>query len=198
MKTLLFGIVVFIFATLIWGVVNLGVFKSVELQAGSGNGIQKFDLLAVATTGAYYKINDILVDLETWAHANGIDCQATFGLFHDDPSFVEEARQRADVGCVILQDQVETVTEKIQQESLQKKHPARMIQLTTEENKTLAAQFNGSPWLGPYKVYAKAQTYFHDHQIPFNFPVMEIYHTKDTPPHTNYLFFFQPPNTLRP
>lgn len=196
MKTVLLGMVLFLVTAIIWGVFNLGIFKSVMFETATAPSPIRYNLFTVARTGAYHKINETLIDLEKWAAENNLNCTETFGLFYDDPDFIEEARLRSDAGCLVPTEEINAYTQKLSDPKLLEKHQPRLVSLETDTAMVVKAQFTGSPWLGPYKVYAAAKNRFADLQTPFQFPVLEIYKIHEQPPKTEYLFFLKQPTIL--
>ena len=192
MKAIFLGVILFLVGSVIWGLLNLGVFKSVSFQTSPDNVTTRYELLAVSKNGAYHEINDTLIALEKWAAEKQINCNETFGLFYDNPDVVEQQRLRADVGCVIPTEDVAKLNEiNLSTEKILEKDSLK--RLTVTSSKVLIANFSGSPWLGPYKVYGQAQQRFHDMGAAFQFPVLEIYKTKEAVPHTEYVFFILAP-----
>ncbi|MFN8944811.1 MAG: hypothetical protein ACK5WZ_09315 [Pseudobdellovibrionaceae bacterium] len=190
MKFVFLSLVLFLFGSIIWGIFNLGVFKEVTFEQTDVAEPVTFHLLAISKTGAYHEINSVLVDLETWAASKKINCRQTFGLFYDDPDLVEESRLRADVGCVIVPEELNEISKHTSDPEL-KKYKARRLILKTDSSQILTAVFSGSPWLGPLKVYSGARKRFHELQTDFQFPVLETYNIADKNPHTHYIFFLK-------
>lgn len=195
MKAIFLGVVLFIVGSIVWGILNLGVFKSATFEFSTENQTMQYELLAISKNGAYHEINDTLVALEKWAEEKKISCNETFGLFYDNPDVVESARLRADVGCVLPAESLESLKQiNLAEEKILKKDSLKHLTLTA--SKILLASFAGSPWLGPYKVYGEAHNKLSQAGTSSQFPVLEIYKTKAAVPHTEYVFFISPPEIM--
>ncbi len=192
MKTVFLMVVLTVAGSVIWGIINLGVFKNVEFENSPENTTVQFQLLGVSKNGAYHEINETLLELEKWAAEKNFNCNDTFGLYYDNPDVVEPARLRADVGCVIRSEDFTRINAmNLTEEKILKKDLLKRMTLSASQ--ILTARFGGSPWIGPYKVYSKAQKKFYEMGATFQFPVLEIYKTKEAVPHTEYLFFLKAP-----
>lgn len=153
----------------------LGVFKPVIMDMGE---FGPFHLVYKKHTGAYHKIVPIIESVEQWVKTQpGESCVQSFGEYIDDPKQVEQDRLRSHGGCLL---QKPLLTEILPKEFEQKTLPKQFF---------IRAQFDGSPAIGPYKVYLKAQNLMEEKGLVPNGPVYEIY---EILPHqkmkTEYLF----------
>lgn len=183
MRTIL-GFVALIFITAIfWGSFNLGVFKSVEFSEGQAG---PFLLVGKAHTGSYHEISPIITEVESWARLQGLDCTLTFGHYYDDPNIVENLRLRSRGGCML------TAEEWAKSEVLEL--PEGYVKEIIPSADFFIAQFAGSPWIGPYKVYGKAEEKLYSGgsdgstQRMTIFPVLEAYATDGKTIQTTYYF----------
>lgn len=149
---------------------HLGVSLPVTIQQETRGPLE---LLYTTHIGPYNLIGEDLQEIQNWAWKEHIDCPATFGEYLDDPHGSQD-RLRAHVGCV-LHAPLEHPTETYTFES----RPAR---------KYVVGRFQGSPAIGPYKVYPKIQSYIEAHRLKTNGPVIEIYHINGEKVTTEYLF----------
>lgn len=124
--------------------------------------------------GAYYKISETISSVEAAAKAAGLDCRRTFGEYFDDPRVVEEDRLRARGGCLSDQPYAQA--------------PKGLILDTIAQQQVLAANFAGSPAIGPYKVYTEVERYRNRHRLPGGAHAIEIYMIVGDSIATEYLF----------
>jgi hypothetical protein len=135
-----------------------GVFKSAEIRIEDQG---PFFLLSKEHMGPYHKILPTLEEVEKWAKDNNVACPRTFGEFIDDPNVVETERLRSLVGCE-LTEKPATIPVGFQFREL----PRR---------KYIVAIFHGSPALGPYKIYGKAQSVRNENGLQPDGSVTEFY-----------------------
>lgn len=147
-------IVAFAFSLMIY----LGVFKPVVFSEGRQG---PFKLIYKEHTGSYHKIVSKLQEVESWAKQNNIDCSKSFGMYLDDPEKTEESRLRSYGGCLVTEIP-STLPEDIKSKEL----PERLY---------LMAQFEGSPAIGPFKVYPKIQKQLKDNNQTLIDGVLEVY-----------------------
>lgn len=154
----------------------LGAFKPViiaEKMAGP------FQMIYKPHVGAYHKIVPVIEEVETWARSSGIDCHLTFGEYLDSPKTTEEVRLHSNGGCLV--DQIPaTLPEGYQSKSV-------------PEKKYITATFEGSPGIGPLKVYPKVYQYADDQGLKLEDLVMEVYevHSQESMT-TTYYFLLKP------
>jgi AraC family transcriptional regulator len=144
--------------------VRLGYFKNMEAKEVER---QSTLLLYKPHTGAYHRVNATILEVEAWAKSNGIPCPHTFGEYLDDPSKVEEERLRANAGC-ILSTPLTTA-------SLPEQRPEGLDVKPLPAGRYLSITFQGSPAIGPMKVYPYAKGYFRDKNWGGYETAVEIY-----------------------
>ena len=151
---LLFGIIIFVTYLMNY----LGAFKPViisEQVAGP------FLMIYKDHTGPYHKIVPVIEEVEKWAKENGFDCRLSFGEYLDNPKESEEARLRSHGGCLVQQIPA-NLPQEIKSQSL-------------PESKYLKAVFEGSPGIGPMKVYPKVIKYALEQKLQVKEAVIEVY-----------------------
>lgn len=172
----------FFFATLIgilcivgYAVFSMGLFKPVTIthtEAGP------FKLLYKDHIGPYHKIMTAIESVEAFAKANGFACAQSFGLYQDDPSAVDQARLRSKGGCIIADN-----------ESIPSQLPEGIKIETVSKGKFVQAIFDGSPRIGPLRVYPRLLEEISDKKlVTAKWGVIEIYDIKPDSIRTTYLF----------
>ena len=155
----------------------VGAFKSVEVAEAKAG---PFQMLYKDHSGAYHKIVPIIQEVETWAKANGITCKLSFGEYLDDPGEIEEGRLRSLGGCLLAEG-----------ESIPAQLPEGFKSKTIEQKDYVTAKFEGSPGIGPLKVYPKVIEYFASQGFAYNAGAIEVYEVhSETAMTTNYYFPF--------
>lgn len=144
-----------------------GAFKSVAVGLDSRG---PYTLVYKEHNGAYHKIIDSLVSVETWAKENSINCRFTFGEYFDDPTIVEEGRLRSRTGCLIESSEAAAL-EKLNSITL----PLDIKKAEWKKTKSVVALFTGSPGIGPYKVYPKAESFLRENNLKHVGSILEIY-----------------------
>ena len=149
------GILVFIVVTMS---IRLGFFKEVQFSYKDN---LKIKVLYKKHLGPYHEILTTLEEVETWAQENKTPCPQTFGEFLDNPDLVETQRLRANVGCVILLEA--------------KNLPEGIFYKELTVKKYLSSLFDGSPAMGPIKVYPKAKDIIKKDNLEITGAIVEIY-----------------------
>lgn len=165
---LFFAIVIFVFYLAHY----LGSFKPVliaEKNAGP------FHMIYKSHIGPYFKIVPTIEEVEKWAKEKGIDCHLTFGEYLDDPQTTEEARLRSNGGCLVSEVPANL--------------PEGFSTKTIPERHYVTAVFEGSPGIGPMKVYPKVQTYAQEQKLPLEEVVMEVYEVHSAESMTTTYYF---------
>lgn len=158
-----------------------GAFKSVAVGTDERG---PYTIIYQEHVGAYHKIVDKLTQVETWAKENSLNCRFTFGEFFDNPKVSEEGRLKSRGGCLVESSQI-TDVEAYKKTTL----PANFKIDELPKRKAVVALFNGSPGIGPFKVYPKVEDYMQERKLVSNGAVVEIYEVIDkNTMHTTYLF----------
>lgn len=159
LRSFLIAIVLVVLTITIYLAQYLGAFKSVDISEAEKGPLK---LLYKEHTGAYHKVVGVIEEVETWARQKGIDCSESFGEYLDNPNVTEENRLRSRGGCVVK----EFPTADLPEGFLTREIPVR---------KYVVALFDGSPGIGPLKVYPKVENYMKEHRLAIDGPILEIY-----------------------
>jgi hypothetical protein len=152
--------------------VYLGAFKPVNLDMGE---FGPYQLVYKKHLGAYHKIVPVIEEVEKWVRTQGETCRLSFGEYIDDPKQVEQSRLRSQGGCIVSKP-LGPLPKDFEQRELPKQFFIR-------------GQFDGSPAIGPYKVYLKANEMMETKGLIPNGPVFELYEIlPDNKMKTEYLF----------
>lgn len=141
----------------------VGYFKSVTIHE---MGPKKFVLIGIKHYGAYHKIVEKIQKVESQIKDLGGDCHESFGIYLDDPAQVEQERLRSFGGCII------------QDASWIKDHLTQLSQFQVAEwgaAQLIEAYFEGSPGVGPLKVYPKVSDYVKSRKLKLENSVLELY-----------------------
>jgi len=151
----------------------MGIFKNVSIRTEAQG---PFYLVYKEHVGPYHLISKTIADVERWANTEKIDCKISFGEYLDDPNKVEHERLRSNGGCLL-------------KDSMAIPLPSDLRTSNRVAQNYVVAEFEGSPALGPYKVYNKVEEFLAEKKLKLAGPVIEIYEMK-TPDlmQTKYLF----------
>lgn len=158
LRSFLVAVLLVVITIAVWLFYYLGAFKSVDITE-TERGPMK--MIFKEHTGSYHKIVTVIEEVEKWAKENKIDCTESFGEYIDDANVVEEARLRSRGGCIVNE-----IPAQLPEGFKSREIPVR---------KYVQAVFEGSPGIGPIKVYPKAETYMKDRQLSMDGAVIEIY-----------------------
>jgi DNA gyrase inhibitor GyrI len=165
------GVLAVVIALAIYLTFHLGLLKSVEINQVSRGPLY---LLYRDHRGAYFKISEVIAQVETLAKQNKLSCLQTFGEYFDNPSEVDEDRLRSRGGCI--------------SETPYNQAPGDLQIATMPEGKYVVAKFDGSPAVGPWKVYPKVQEYVQNQRLKMKRESFEIYTLNNDSIATEYLF----------
>lgn len=165
LKHLLFSVLLGIMALLGYVAWHVGYFKPVEVSLLEE--ARTFRLVGQIHEGPYHHIVGKIQEVETWAADNNISCSKSFGLYLDNPAEVEQERLRSFGGCLL-----ESSDKVIAPELLLPKMEIHQWGGT----QLVQAYFEGSPGIGPFKVYPKATQFMQGRQLTPASSVLEVYH----------------------
>lgn len=127
--------------------------------------------------GPYHKIVPVIREVESWARGNGHSCQFSFGQYLDDANLVDQDRLRSRGGCLV--------------DEFPAKMPEGFQVDTLPAGKFVKATFQGSPGIGPFKVYPAALSHLANARLvrDESLGVIEVYEViNDHEMTTNYFF----------
>ena len=153
----------------------LGIYRPVSVTLEPRG---PFYLVFKPHLGPYHQILPVIQDVEAWAAEHKLSCQTTFGEFLDDPQSVDEDRLRSRAGCVLKAPLAVP--------------PADFEYQQRPERTYAVGHFDGSPAIGPYKVYPKVQKFLNDQRLKSTSPVIEMYTVSGEDVVTEYLFAVDP------
>ncbi len=175
-KYLLLPLLVAILVYVSYLLFYVGAFKPViisEVEAGP------FIYLGKDHVGAYHKIVPVIEEVETWAKEKGLDCKLTFGKYLNDPDQVEEGRLKSFGGCLLPQSENIPVSQL----------PSGYKLETEFTRKYVKALFEGSPGIGPMKVYPKVAEYFRTQNLSREEWTLEVYEVHSQEAMTTTYYF---------
>jgi AraC family transcriptional regulator len=171
-RFLIFGVIGIVIAFAISLMNYLGVFKSVEFNEELRG---PYQIISKEHVGPYHKIVPVIQEVESWAKENGFSCTQSFGVYLNNPDATEEARLRSYGGCLVDHQPANL--------------PEGFKYSIIPEKKYLVGKFEGSPAIGPMKVYSKAEKMLPGRTVPFDKGVMEIYIIKSEKEMTTFYLF---------
>ena len=172
---LLVAIVVYV-AYLVWYV---GAFKPVVIEEKKAG---PFTYLAKDHVGAYHKIVPAIEEVETWAKEKGLDCKLTFGKYLNDPGQAEESRLKSYGGCLLSEAEASSL-------KAAGTMPEGFRIETEAAREYVTALFEGSPGIGPMKVYPKVMEYFHTQNLSREEWTLEVYEVHSQEAMTTTYYF---------
>ncbi len=161
----------FFLITAIFFYFRLGFYKDVSLKKMENP--LELHLIYKEHRGAYHEINKVISEVEEWAEIEKIDCPQTFGEYFDDPSRIDPDRLKSHGGCIVNAEP--------------KSLPAHISYKYIEPKIYLKAQFEGSPAIGPMKVYPAIQDWLFKNSEQQNGAIIETYTVYGNGMKTEYL-----------
>lgn len=152
--------------------IHLGVNKPVSIEVESRG---PFHLVYKNHLGAYHEIGPVISAVESWAAAQHLDCPLTFGEYLDDPDAVDQDRLHSRGGCVLKEKPSVELPEGFTYEE----RPAI---------KYAVGHFEGSPAIGPWKVYPKIKEFIETQRLKSTGTVLETYLIRGDKVTTEFLF----------
>lgn len=172
-----FAILISILAFIVY---RTGYFKPVSIASGDQG---PFVLVYLEHKGPYHKIAPVIDDVEETFKENKQPCPMAFGRYLHDPDEVPHDRLRSHGGCLFPQ-----LNEQIQKIAKDNDFTVE----TLEKKEYIVAHFEGSPSVGPLKVYPYVEDWLKKYGYQQVGPVIEIYQTLGPDSlHTRYLFQYK-------
>lgn len=167
-------ILFFMAAFIFW---RTGYYKAVHISSSE---MGPFVLVYKEHIGPYHKIPPVIESVEKAMENLGNKCPMAFGRYIDNPEEVDHDRLRSHGGCVFSTPPSHPISlDLFQKESLNKKE-------------YIIASFNGSPSIGPFKVYPEVEKWMQKYGYKQTGPVIELYQTlEDGSVLTKYLFTYE-------
>lgn len=170
-KTYILAIISLALSLAVYLYFHLGVYEPVKVAVERRG---PFELLFKEHIGPYHQINGTIKEVEAWAKDHNTRCAQTFGEYLDNPEAVDEDRLRSHGGCVLSTPLPTT--------------PPDLQYQKRAERSYAVGRFNGSPAIGPYKVYPKVRRFLDEHHLRSSAPVIELYTINGNEMITEYLF----------
>jgi len=172
MRSLVLAFFIVILSAAGYVIFYTGMYKEVQISETKAG---PFLVLAKKHFGPYHKIVPQIEEVERWVKAAGGDCKRSFGQYFDNPEAVEQERLRSRGGC-ILENRLEGA-------------PSDFEWDTIPEYQAVMAIFEGSPGVGPIRVYPKVAEYFETKNLKSLPGVMEVYLIHGPKAMTTHYFF---------
>jgi effector-binding domain-containing protein len=137
----------------------LGAFKPVIINQKKAG---PFHVVYKTHIGPYHKIVPLIEEVEKWAKSQGLDCHLSYGEYLDNPKQTEEVRLRSHGGCILPAPVNSPLPEGFEQQ-------------TIPEKNYVTAVFEGSPGIGPLKVYPQVFQYIEDQGLTREESTIEVY-----------------------
>ena len=155
-----------------------GYLKDVKIASGYQG---PFILVYKLHKGPYHKISQVITEVEDELRKLKIDCPLAFGRYLHDPNLVDHDRLESHGGCALP-----APNEKL------KELPDTWKVEVLEKKEYVVATFDGSPSMGPIKVYPMVQKWLEKYGYKQQGPVIELYQTlSEDQVLTRYLFGYQ-------
>ena len=152
--------------------VHLGAYKSPHIAVRS---IPAMTLLYTEHIGPYNEVAPLMDKVQQWARAHHLSCDKTFGLYLDNPQTTEERRLRSHVGCVLTSPapapDVLCPTPTGGAAGSSNCYKAEQF----PAGRYIWASFDGSPAIGPLKVYPRIYEFARDHRLKTSASSLEVY-----------------------
>lgn len=158
-KHTIFAVLLGIAAFAVYLLIHVGAFREVKISEGEA---PTFNLLGKPHVGAYHKIVPVIQEVEEWAKQAQVDCTQSFGLYYDDPRATDEPRLRSLGGCWISELKTSALPEDFKIETWSRPYFVKAV-------------FEGSPGIGPLKVYPKVEDYVTARGLKRLPGVLEVY-----------------------
>ena len=167
-------------AIAIFLIFRTGYLKPVTIASGNQG---PFYLAYETHSGPYHGIAPVIDKVEKYFKDKNIPCPLAFGRYLHDPDTVEHDRLESHGGCAFpsLTQEIEGAIE-----------ASGFKMEKVEKKEYLVAHFEGSPSMGPMKVYPEVKEWMNKYGYKREGAVIEIYQTTgDDSVHTRYLFSYK-------
>lgn len=171
LKGFLLGSVIAISYFVFYLISHLGLFRPVQFTEESR---ASYFVIFKEHTGSYNQVSEVISNVEREIKSKKLDCAKTFGQYLDDPNLTDEDRLRSWGGCISDHP-----------------YPDGIPDFRTAEfpaQKYFVAHFDGSPAVGPWKVYGNAKREMDQRRLTPRGETIEIYTLGGSSISTEYLF----------
>lgn len=159
-----------------------GLHKEVEISSGFQG---PFVLVYKTHTGPYHKIVPVIEEVEAHFDQQDQPCPMAFGRYLYNPSRVDQDRLKSHGGCAF-------VSPKPELRKLIEDSGFEYEDLPAKEY--VVASFEGSPSMGPIRVYPRVEQWLQKYGYSRKEPVIELYQTTgEDAVRTRYLFEYEEP-----
>jgi len=167
-------------AIAIFIVYRVGYFNPVNISSGNQG---PFFFVYKVHRGPYHKIAPVIDSVEDFFKENQLPCPLAFGRYLHDPNTVPHDRLESHGGCAFPSPSPAL-------QELIKKGEFETDEVPKKEY--VVAHFEGSPSIGPLKVYPYVKEWMDKYGYKLESPVIEIYQTTgEDSVHTRYLFNYK-------
>lgn len=140
----------------------LGAFRSVKVGIENRGSMT---LIYKEHFGPYHKIVPVINEVEAHFKELNLNCKVSFGEYLDNPRQVDENRLRSIGGCLLQNSDGDKIN----------KLPNELFKKEIPERRYVIAIFEGSPGIGPMKVYPKVEEFMKENNLTPSGPVIETY-----------------------
>lgn len=169
-----FGLLISVFIFIIY---RTGYMKPVDISSGEQG---PFVFIYKTHKGPYHEIAPVIDSVEKFFKDSGLPCPLTFGRYLNDPELTPHDRLVSHGGCAFP-----TPNPKLEEIIAKGEFERQDI----EKLEYVVAHFEGSPSIGPLKVYPQVKAWLAKYGYKIDGPVIEIYQTTGPDSlHTRYLF----------
>ncbi len=172
MKRILIAFFVFLISGALGLFWRLGVTKPVSVQSET---LPEQKVIFLNHMGAYHKMNDTIIKVESDLARRGFVCKQTFGHYVDSPEHQDEDRLRSEGGCLVPDHSIDLKGTELKTDAI----PAGQY---------IRAVFEGSPSISPFKVYPKVKEFANENRLRYADDFYEIYEIRGEQVTTIYLF----------
>lgn len=157
-----------------------GIYKDVTISSGHQG---PFVLVYKLHKGPYHKIIPVIEEVEKHFADLDTPCPLAFGRYLHDPNTVEHDRLESHGGCAFP-----TMTEALDKLVKESGFTSEVL----DKKEYVVATFEGSPSVGPFRVYPKVTQWLEKYGYKHKPPVIEIYQTTgEDAVTTRYLFDYE-------
>lgn len=169
LKHLLLAVLLGIVILLSYVAYHVGYFKNVKVESVGAN---SFILIGLPHLGPYHRVIEKIKLVEQEMMLLPAGCQYSFGLYLDDPRNTEQERLKSFGGCIVANpSDLPSLMAAIKEKGL-----TTIETRVWSYDQAVKATFEGSPGIGPFKVYPAVEAYRQGKQLVSETKgVLEVY-----------------------